>query len=864
MHRYHALAIVLTLVACGTDLAAPPAVDPPLLPDGGAPEASVPDAAALDAAALPKLDPPTGVTATVDRPDHVEVRWQAPDAGGSVSGYRITRDNITIGVVASRELFFVDRTAVQATLRAPNIGVGSGTNINGVPFSFSPLGSLDQPAAYDYAVVAVYADRESAPSRSARGSASGEITGYEFTRDDGVTWHPIVPPLAHSMLDEQAPRAPVSLPAPSATGDDIRSLVKLELATHATVTTPADGIYRVRVKSGAKSGPPSSGVPAHRGTAAPETLSIRWQRSAGPTDAAYSDLPAVTGRTWFDETIPVDQTRYYRARVEPSVWAEETVSGTASASVAGWADVAAGWDHTCAIRKIDGKVVCWGSNYRGQAPPGPSLDSFKSLSAGFTHTCGIRAADDRVVCWGLNDVGQAPPGPSATAFRAIAAGNGGTCGIRLADAKVECWGGDSSSGGLASGETVHPYRTISRWDRRTCGIASDDNNIYCWSRYTAGVEELDQAGPFDSLAIGYRTCAVRSGSGRVHCYGAGIGPEPAGAPFKSVVNHQNYNCAVRAADNSLVCWTFTGGNATPPGLGAIASATMYAGHGCALRVDGRIRCWGSSESGQAMPVPPSQSLKTVRLGRNAGCGVSATDDTAVCWGDNNRGQIDTGDRAPVVDVSVGYQHSCAIRKADNRVVCRGMPTSILTPPTDRFTALSSGFNLSCGIRDDERAQCWGQSETNHPFGAPSQQTFFSISGAGPLCGSRSPGGGLTCFGRESPPSGGSPSVGHDGILCTSNSVGLPSSCWATDNTPVPGVPTFPVKRVATGVGFACAVRGDNQHVSCWRTTAGSFVPADSIDAFSAIAANAAGVCGIRIPDKRLVCWGQAAASVPFL
>jgi len=77
--------------------------------------------------------------------------------------------------------------------------------------------------------------------------------------------------------------------------------------------------------------------------------------------------------------------------------------------------------------RADGRVICWGNNSSGQAPPGPSADTFKSVSAGqyghyYGFVCGVRT-DDRVVCWGYNEVGQAPPLPrqeSFTSVRAIA------------------------------------------------------------------------------------------------------------------------------------------------------------------------------------------------------------------------------------------------------------------------------------------------------------------------------------------------------------------------------------------------------------------------------------------------------------
>ena len=84
-------------------------------------------------------------------------------------------------------------------------------------------------------------------------------------------------------------------------------------------------------------------------------------------------------------------------------------AGTSSALVppAGvFTAVAVGATHACGLRS-DAKVVCWGSNGLGEAPPEPSVDSFRAIDAGPSFTCGIRE-DEKLVCWGSDDAGQAP------------------------------------------------------------------------------------------------------------------------------------------------------------------------------------------------------------------------------------------------------------------------------------------------------------------------------------------------------------------------------------------------------------------------------------------------------------------------
>src|SRR3990172_8892806 len=101
-------------------------------------------------------------------------------------------------------------------------------------------------------------------------------------------------------------------------------------------------------------------------------------------------------------------------------------------------EVVAGATHTCA-RNMDGSVVCWGSNRRGELGDnmmeghtvctlgGTSQDCSRSpvtvtgvtgaagLAAGVKHTCALTTAG-AVFCWGFNENKQIGNGVIADAF----------------------------------------------------------------------------------------------------------------------------------------------------------------------------------------------------------------------------------------------------------------------------------------------------------------------------------------------------------------------------------------------------------------------------------------------------------------
>jgi alpha-tubulin suppressor-like RCC1 family protein len=165
--------------------------------------------------------------------------------------------------------------------------------------------------------------------------------------------------------------------------------------------------------------------------------------------------------------------------------------------------IAAGDTHTCALLP-SGTVACWGYNFSGQlgnGTTGPNrcgsdpcsvtpvavvgLTGATAIAAGGNHTCALRA-DGTVACWGLNDVGElgnggmfnsSTPANVLTLSSAISvtAGFYHTCAV-LADGSVQCWG-DNSAGELCNGMTTNattsapvPASTLSGAQSLSAGV----------------------------------------------------------------------------------------------------------------------------------------------------------------------------------------------------------------------------------------------------------------------------------------------------------------------------------------------------------------------------------------------------------
>lgn len=150
-----------------------------------------------------------------------------------------------------------------------------------------------------------------------------------------------------------------------------------------------------------------------------------------------------------------------------------------------WLRVAAGLEHTCGIRG-DHELSCWGSNSMAQigseplAPDGepitltdmPGPVAFEKhwvrIAAGGNHTCALRDSRD-AYCWGAGNLGQlgsgtikSQPVPTKVArglkWRELGVGRTHSCGIVGGDMGAPsfyCWG-DNDSGKLGIGDTTMP------------------------------------------------------------------------------------------------------------------------------------------------------------------------------------------------------------------------------------------------------------------------------------------------------------------------------------------------------------------------------------------------------------------------
>jgi alpha-tubulin suppressor-like RCC1 family protein len=251
---------------------------------------------------------------------------------------------------------------------------------------------------------------------------------------------------------------------------------------------------------------------------------------------------------------------------------------------------------------------------------------------------------------------------------------------------------------------------------------------------------------------------------------------------KSVSAGEVHVCAI-LDDDSVRCWgnnlygqlgNGTNTGAKTPGaaidLGSGRSAkSISAGryHTCAILDDDSLRCWGSNfygtlgngtsgfnkdtnVPGVAVNLGLGRSARSVSAGWNNTCAI-LDDKSLKCWGNNERGQLVTGDSADrnvpgsainlgagrtAKSVSVGNFHLCAVLDND-ALKCWGSltgrsqdaitsPTTVSLGPGRTARSVSEGLHHVCAILDDGALKCWGGNQ----FGALGDGTTTTTSAPG--------------------------------------------------------------------------------------------------------------------------------------
>jgi hypothetical protein len=240
-------------------------------------------------------------------------------------------------------------------------------------------------------------------------------------------------------------------------------------------------------------------------------------------------------------------------------------------------------------------------------------------------------------------------------------------------------------------------------------VLESDNQVICWGA-VGDIPFSRYRGPYTWVAAGgagWADCGIRV-NGTIHCFNGFVTP-PSGT-FTRISLGVGHGCGIRT-DETIACWGDNAyGQATPP-TGSFKGIDAGERHTCGIRTDGSHECWGDPTSSDVDPdndnsVPDwGPGYLQVSAGKNHTCAIKANG-SVQCGGSNQNGQVD-GTISSAIDVSAGEFHTCAVSSAF-AAFCWGFDIAGETePPSGQYTSIAAGGYFTCAITKVGNVRCWG-------------------------------------------------------------------------------------------------------------------------------------------------------------
>ena len=579
--------------------------------------------------------------------------------------------------------------------------------------------------------------------------------------------------------------------------------------------------------------------------------------------------------------------------------------------------LAAGYDHTCALR-ADRTIACWGADDSEQATPPRQSGGWRrgQFAAGFKHSCARRGSD--LICWGSGGASRRYESLPFT-FRGLSGGDEHYCGLND-DNAIECIG-DNSFGQLDAPDGA--YRSIAAGARHTCASYPSRGNAVCWGDNTHGQTDIPQAsaGGHGFVAAGNaHSCATPRVTGPIVCWGSNAqgqlrAPTDASGSYRAIAAGSRHTCSIRSGAHEIVCWGDNEhGQTDAPALPRPATDEENGedgpGDGPILTAEFASLVQGSTP---ATPQVPEWSEFSPEIDAPGGPFVQVTTGAGVCglredhsldcWWDN--GDLITNlPSGSFSSFEASGPYGCAIRRLDASLACWGSDELSDNSPTGAFSkvSVSEYGRVACAIRASGRLECWD----GNPFGRvsavvdPANQggsgdysdsaAYADVSVSGSTACAVRTDGTLDCWGsllwggrlpQSHPQDVRAVSVGGERGVCALKQDGS-IACMTNNSSNTLQAPQWQeapagnYRSLSVGTGYACAVTtagaarcwlldGNPQYSSYPTRTHGrhpeSFAPPSGV--FQTIRASRtssrARTCGVR-NDGSITCWGTRSST----
>jgi alpha-tubulin suppressor-like RCC1 family protein len=363
---------------------------------------------------------------------------------------------------------------------------------------------------------------------------------------------------------------------------------------------------------------------------------------------------------------------------------------------------------TCATAGLPVGTTAITATYNAVAP---YLDSTGTLAGGQTVTGVVVAAGDGFA-WGGNTSGQLGDGTktsTATPIRmdlpkgnqVVQIAGGYRHGLALlSDGSVYAWG-DNSHGDLGNDSTTESDTPVQvslpagvvpvsvAAGVATSALVTADGDVYAWGANNAGQLGIGsttdaQVPTLVSLPSGTVVTSVSLGGAHLLALTSGGAVYAAGS-----------NAFGQLGDNSIAQRTSPVAVHLPTGTQVAGIAAGFV-HSLAVTSDGTVLAWGDNSHGELgtgnttpspLPIPVSLGVGVAAIAASAGAYDSyalASDGSVLAWGENDRGELGTGDTTE--------EHT---------------PTAVALPSGTHATAIAAGAASGYALTSDGGVLAWG-------------------------------------------------------------------------------------------------------------------------------------------------------------
>ncbi|XP_031095498.1 putative serine/threonine-protein kinase-like protein CCR3 [Ipomoea triloba] len=275
-------------------------------------------------------------------------------------------------------------------------------------------------------------------------------------------------------------------------------------------------------------------------------------------------------------------------------------------------------------------------------------------------------------------------GGSSTTLAVMYGASTAVCGIVAGQStqNVQCW-----TSGRSTPVTVYPevsFDFIAGGIDVLCGVRSGGFALLCWNpNFTPKRLYLNYTTPLSSLTIGdTQICGLTNGSTRnALCWRGGAisnqqnGPSDSSEEFQSISSGSGFTCGVVKSSNRVSCW-----GATPIASDletqfqneSMADINAGGSFACGINTTGFVICKGSNENGELeVPFNSAYEYSGLTLGLNHSCAIRRVNQTVVCWGRNGAVSSSVVAGVPFESIVSGPDFTCGLRTSNFSVVCWG-------------------------------------------------------------------------------------------------------------------------------------------------------------------------------------------------